>query len=72
MLTAAWVTAGLSRAKKLPRLDALLARTGEGKLDLHMYLEGVKRHLPSITMEEWRARHSSTRIPQSDSRKGGS
>ncbi|SIS98483.1 hypothetical protein SAMN05421772_11134 [Paracoccus saliphilus] len=72
MLTTAWVSAGLSRAKKLPRLKTLLQRESDEKPDLRMYLDGVRASLPGITMDQWRARHASARIPQSDSRTGGS
>lgn len=70
MLTAAWVSAGLQRASKMPKLKALLRRETDEKPDLRMYLDGMRAVLPSITMDEWRTRHS-TRVPQSDSRKGG-
>ena len=44
----------LSRQKKIPKLDKLLARGG--KKDVRTYLDGLKAGLPAITMEEWRRR----------------
>lgn len=45
----------LSRQKKIPKLDKLLARK-DGKKDVRMYLDGLKAGLPGITMEDWRRR----------------
>lgn len=52
-ITAAWITAALSRAKKLPKLKKLLDRSGDRKQAFRDYLDGLKATLPTITMEEW-------------------
>lgn len=52
-ITAAWITAALTRAKKLPKLKKLLERPGDGKQALRIYLDGLKAALPTITMAEW-------------------
>lgn len=55
-ITAAWITAALTRAKKLPKLKKLLERPGDRKKDLRAYLDGLKVVLPTITMAEWSAK----------------
>ncbi|MBD9525206.1 hypothetical protein [Paracoccus sp. PAR01] len=51
----AWLTAGLSRAAKMPKLDRLLQRDGE-IIDTGFRLSTIKAQLPVITMAEWAAR----------------
>jgi len=56
LLAAAWASAALQRARRLPKLSELLRRDPRDKQDLQMYLANAKAHLPAITMAEWRAR----------------
>jgi len=56
LLTAAWASAALHRARRLPKLSELLRRGPRDKQDLQMYLANAKLQLPAITMAEWRAR----------------
>lgn len=53
LITAAWVTAALTRARKLPKLKDILRRDREPP-DLRHYLDGLKSQLPGMTMAEWR------------------
>ncbi|AZV00344.1 hypothetical protein [Paracoccus sulfuroxidans] len=61
-IVSAWIGAGLQRAKRLPKLDSLIRRPGRRAKttaqDLQMYLGQMRAALPSISMEEWRARHA--------------
>lgn len=52
-IAAAWITAALTRAKKLPKLKKLLDRPGDRKEALRTYLDGLKVVLPKITMAQW-------------------
>lgn len=52
----AWMTAALGRATKMPRLDALMRREGEGG-DVDFRLRAVRARLPEITMAEWATRN---------------
>lgn len=50
-LTAAWLTASLQRAKKIPSLKKLLAKPGD-KTDIGLYLAGVRESLPKVRMSD--------------------
>ncbi|MDS9468212.1 hypothetical protein RGQ15_11605 [Paracoccus sp. MBLB3053] len=56
VLTAAWASAALQRARKLPKLAELLRRGSDRKQDLRMYLDGARARLPTITMDQWRSK----------------
>lgn len=62
-LTAAWLNASLQRAKRIPPLKKLLARS-DGKADIGMYLDGIKAVLPTVTLSEWTARGPRTESPE--------
>ncbi|WP_136685699.1 hypothetical protein [Falsirhodobacter xinxiangensis] len=53
--TTAYLTAGLTRIKKLPKLKDLLRQPGE-KMDVGIALGLVRETLPRVTLAEWQAR----------------
>lgn len=53
-LTAAWLTASLQRAKKIPPLKTLLGGS-DAKPDIGFYLDGAKAALPKVRLSDWMA-----------------
>lgn len=62
-LTAAWLTASLQRAKKIPPLKTLLGRS-DAKSDIGFYLAGAKAALPKIKMSDWMAAKAKVLPPE--------
>ena len=62
-LTAAWLTASLQRAKKIPPLKTLLGRS-DAKPDIGFYLATAKAALPKVRLSDWIAGKTNTPPPE--------